>query len=105
MIRIIAVDKKVKLALLAEEDNIIMGEVWLKRYGLWTSCLASKIAASGFSSITADHSLLDHRFIKRLEAAEKKAIKQSVGRWAACDKEKKPGLFAKLVNFLKTKWR
>ena len=95
------VDKKVKISLLSYEDDMIIGEIRLKQYGLWQDCLAKKIVSEGLASISNDREVLSEVFFKRLEKAETKAINKKKGRWAST--EENLGSFQRLLKYFRGK--
>lgn len=100
-LRIVCLDKKMKIKLLYHTDHYLVGQAWLKKYGFWTICLSTQLMKKGFSDKSSETKELPDDFLSKIEKSQKKAKKERKGMWAELEPEKENFLW-KIINYFKS---
>jgi len=102
LLKILCLDNKVKVKLINREESYINGEIRMRRYGIWSQCLARRIVAEGFANPHTSPRVLTNAYMHQLNQAEATAKTNKKGMWVHHE-EKKVGLLRRVVNWFKRK--
>ena len=80
-------NKKVKIRIFSKTEKEILGQILLKRYGLWNQCFARSLMRNGFARTNqqdlaaAENSVLVMNYLSQLEKKEDLAKRRRNGFW------------------------